>query len=152
MKWCSCRLLFKAVFLMTIKTLCHIRSADYFLSCAHPKRKHPWLSKNVGVRLGKRPYAWEQNRAILLEPIVYPKCSKLEVYNPGSWYWTFFQSSIKVMTLKSFIYRISCGFTNYSWGLAHALELFSEVHPSDITLWGKSSPQYTSLDWRRSFC
>ena len=42
---------------------------------------------------------------------------------PGSWYWTFVQSSIKVMTLKSLIYRMCCGFTNYSWGLAHALRL-----------------------------
>ena len=33
------------------------------------------------------------------------------------------------MTLKSFIYRKSCGFTNYSWGSAHALRLFSRVHP-----------------------
>ena len=33
------------------------------------------------------------------------------------------------MTLKSLIYRISCGFINYSWGLAHALGLFSGVHP-----------------------
>ena len=33
------------------------------------------------------------------------------------------------MTLKSLIYRKSCGFTNYSWGLAPALGLFSRVHP-----------------------
>ena len=30
------------------------------------------------------------------------------------------------MTLKSSIYRISCGFINYSRGLARALGLFSE--------------------------
>ena len=35
----------------------------------------------VKVRLGKRPYAWEQNRAILWS-LVYLKCSKLEVCNP----------------------------------------------------------------------
>ena len=33
------------------------------------------------------------------------------------------------MTLKSLIYTICCGFTNYSWGLAHALRLFSGMHP-----------------------
>ena len=56
-------------------------SAAVFLSYAHSKGKHPWLSKNVGVRPGKRPYAWEQNMAIF-RSLVYPKCSKLEVYNP----------------------------------------------------------------------
>ena len=55
-----------------------ILSADYFLSYAHPKGKHHWLSKNVAVRLGKRPDAWEQNRAIVLEPIVYPKVGSLQ--------------------------------------------------------------------------
>ena len=39
--------------------LIFIWSADYFLSCAHPKRKQPWLTKNFGVRLGKRHYACE---------------------------------------------------------------------------------------------
>ena len=39
------------------------------------------------------------------------------------------------MTLKSFIYRISCGFTNYSWGLAHALVLFSGMHPSETAVY-----------------
>ena len=33
------------------------------------------------------------------------------------------------MTLKSFIYRKSCGFTNYSLGLAYALGIFSRAHP-----------------------
>ena len=28
-----------------------IWSADYFLSYSHPKEKHAWLSKNVGVAL-----------------------------------------------------------------------------------------------------
>ena len=58
-----------------------ISSANYFLSYVHPKRKHPWLSINVRVHLGKRPYAWEQNRATFWS-LVCPKCSKLEVYNP----------------------------------------------------------------------
>ena len=39
--------------------LIFIWSADYFLSCAHPKRKQPWLTKYFGVRLGKRHYACE---------------------------------------------------------------------------------------------
>ena len=38
------------------------------------------------------------------------------------------------MTLKSLIYRISCGFTNYSLGLAHALGLFSRAPLYDVLL------------------
>ena len=56
-------------------------SADYFLSYAHPKGKHPWLSKNVGVRPGKRPYAWEQNRAIFGEPSI-PKMLQVGSLQP----------------------------------------------------------------------
>ena len=58
-------------------------SADYFLSYAHPdpKGKHPWLSKNVGVRPGKMPYAWEQNRAICLEPSI-PKLLQIGSLQP----------------------------------------------------------------------
>ena len=56
-------------------------SADYFLSYAHPKGKHPWLSKNVGVRPGKRPYAWEQNRAMFLEPSI-PKMLQVGSLQP----------------------------------------------------------------------
>ena len=88
--------------------------------------KHPWLSKNVGFRLGKRPYAWEQNRAIFWN-LVYPKCSKLEVCNPQVMILEFFSIIYKVITLKSFIYRISCGVHNYSWGLGAWCGLFSSV-------------------------
>ena len=88
-----------------------------------------WLSKNVGVRLGKRPYDWEQNRAVLLEPSI-PKMLQVgSLQPPGHDIGHFFQSSIKVMTLKSFIYRISCGFTNYSRGLLGACFGTSKVHP-----------------------
>ena len=61
--------------------------------------KGPTLGSKIG------PFFWS---------LVYPKCSKLEVYNPRVMILDIFQSSIKVMTLKSFIYIISCGFTNYS--------------------------------------
>ena len=60
-----------------------IWSADYFLSYVHPKGNHPWLSKNVGVCLGKRPYAWEQNRAIFWEPSrPIPKMLQVESLQP----------------------------------------------------------------------
>ena len=36
------------------------------------------------------------------------------------------------MTLKSSIYRKSCGFTNYSLGLAHALGLFIYKMPDGV--------------------
>ena len=71
-----------------------ILSADYFLSSAHPKGKHPWLSKNVWIHPGKSPYAWEQNRAIFWS-LVYTKCSQVGSLQPPG----------QVINLKSFIYR-----------------------------------------------
>ena len=69
-------------------------SADYFLSYAHPMGKHPWLSINVGVRPGKKPSAWEQNRTIIWS-LVCQKCSKLEVYNP----------QVMILDIFSIIYK-----------------------------------------------
>ena len=54
------------------------------------------------------------------------------------------------MTLKSSIYRKSCGFTNYSWSLAHALGLFSDVHPSTAcqsTLEFQALKSTSTLSW-----
>ena len=55
----------------------------------------------LGSKIG--PFVWS---------LVYPKCSKVK----------------SLMTLKSFIDRKTWWFTNYSWGLVHALGLFSWVH------------------------
>ena len=63
--------------------------ADYFLSYTHPKRKHPWLSKNVvlekdptlGSKIG--PFVWS-----LVDP-------KLEVYNPR----------VMILEISSIIYQ-----------------------------------------------
>ena len=110
-----------------------ILSADYFLSYAHPKGKHPWLSKNFGVRPGKRPYAWEKNRAIFWS-LVYPKCSKLEVYNPQVMILDIFSIIYKSNDPQIFHLHKKLWLYKLFMRLDDALGLFSKMHPSKFGL------------------
>ena len=108
-----------------------IWSADYFLSYVHPKGNHPWLSKNVGVCVGKRPYAWEKNRAIFWEPSI-PKMLKVEsLQPPGHDIGQFLNNLSNEWPSNLPFTEKVVGFTNYSWGSAHAFRLFSGVHPAE---------------------
>ena len=56
-------------------------SADYLLSYVHPKGNHPdWVKMSESV-LEKGPTLGSKIGPFL-GSLVYPKCSKLEVYNP----------------------------------------------------------------------
>ena len=59
-----------------------IWSADYFLSYAHPKRKHPWSWVNISEFVLEKGPTLGSKIGSFFWSLVYPKCSKLEVYNP----------------------------------------------------------------------
>ena len=111
---------------LLISFQCLLWSADYFLSYVHPKGNHPWLSKNFGVCLGKRPYAWEQNRAIFGEPSI-PKMLKVESLQPPGHDIGHKTNDPQIFHLQKKLWV----YNYYSWGLAHALGLRTLSHRAD---------------------
>ena len=100
-----------------------------FLAMPIPSKNTPDWVKMSGVHPGKRPHAWEQNRAIFWR-LVYPKCSKLEVYNP----------QVMILDILSIIYQSNDPQVFHlqkklrGLQIIHALGLFSRVHPEWYTV------------------